>query len=160
LAFGTLAGANAQELANVLAVLDREIAAVQAAIDKHEQPSAMYAQQGSTFDQDYNLATGGKFGWDPGGRYLALAAVNWDHFGGRAVLAYQAGHQYAMQSAASIQGSGRTPDQMASALTTAYAQNAFADHFLTDLFASGHLRTPRKELHDQCGIISGDPVGD
>jgi hypothetical protein len=29
----------------------------------------------------------------------------------------------------------------------AFAMNAFADHFLTDLFSTGHMRTPRHETH-------------
>lgn len=33
-------------------------------------------------------------------------------------------------------------------LQLAYAMNAFADHFLTDLFSAGHLRVPRKALAD------------
>src|SRR5262249_7686351 len=114
----------------------------------------------SDFDAAYNVATGGENGLDPNGRYLALAPVNWDHFGDHAGRAYEAGHQWAVQDASSLQDSSRTPDQKLVALGNPYAYNALADHFLTDLFASGHLRTPRKELHDQCGVINGDPVGD
>jgi hypothetical protein len=33
-------------------------------------------------------------------------------------------------------------------LKRAYAINAFASHFLSDRFATGHIRTPRKELPD------------
>ncbi len=31
-------------------------------------------------------------------------------------------------------------------LELAYAMNAFADHYLTDLYSAGHLRVPRKQL--------------
>lgn len=34
------------------------------------------------------------------------------------------------------------------ALERAYATNAFADHYLTDMFSAGHVRTPRKALAD------------
>ncbi len=33
--------------------------------------------------------------------------------------------------------------------------NGMADHFLTDMFAAGHARTPRFELFAQCGMTSG-----
>lgn len=32
-------------------------------------------------------------------------------------------------------------------LIKAYVYDAFACHFLTDLFSSGHLRSPRRDLH-------------
>ncbi|HJU40827.1 MAG TPA: hypothetical protein VJ724_14750, partial [Tahibacter sp.] len=90
------------------------------------------------FDIRYNLATGAldvSPWWASQGMYMQLAAVNWDHFGSHAVAAYQAGHQVALLTAAS-------GDYL-----RAYAMEAFACHFLTDLFSSGHLRTPRQSLH-------------
>jgi len=33
-------------------------------------------------------------------------------------------------------------------LRTAYIHEAFAAHFLTDLFSSGHLRAPRRAFHN------------
>jgi len=39
-------------------------------------------------------------------------------------------------------------------LLAGYALNAFADHFLEDSFAAGHLRTPRRRLH-QGGVVGG-----
>jgi len=90
------------------------------------------------FDIRYNLATGAldvSPWWASQGMFMQLAAVNWDHFGSHAVAAYQAGHEVALLTAAS-------GDYM-----RAYAMEAFACHFLTDLFSSGHLRTPRQSLH-------------
>src|SRR4051812_39126470 len=40
-----------------------------------------------------------------------------------------------------------TKDGKHQKLREAYVYDAFACHFLTDLFSSGHLRSPRKELH-------------
>ncbi|MBI3842782.1 MAG: hypothetical protein HY295_06555 [Thaumarchaeota archaeon] len=37
-------------------------------------------------------------------------------------------------------------------LRTAYAINAFYDHFMTDMFSASHLRVPRRQLHDKYGI--------
>lgn len=70
-----------------------------------------------------------------GPSYLRLAQINLDHFGKDAVTAYNAGHYCALKTASEGQ------------LETAYAMNAFADHYLGDCFASGHYRTPRRRLH-------------
>lgn len=75
------------------------------------------------------------------GRYLALLLTNWDHFGSRAVTAYSAGHKTALQQALIAHQTQKQED-----LDLAYAMNAFSDHYLSDLFSAGHIRTPRKEL--------------
>jgi hypothetical protein len=77
--------------------------------------------------------------------YLTLARLNFDHFGADAHTAYNAGHYKAMEAAANGN------------LELGYAMNAFADHFLGDLFASGHMRTPRRLLHygEKPGINPG-----
>jgi len=71
--------------------------------------------------------------------YLGLALINLDHFGQDARAAYNAGHTAALQKAAK----SKAPKD----LEDAYALNAFADHFLQDSFAAGHLRVPRRTLH-------------
>jgi hypothetical protein len=101
--------------------------------------SQAYSQtnSGHEFDSAYNIASGAvpTTPWYfSQGSYLALAATNWDHFGANAKASYVAGHTLAVQAAAN--GS----DELA------YMLEAFACHFLTDLFSSGHLRTPRKAL--------------
>jgi hypothetical protein len=83
----------------------------------------------------------------PFGRYLKLAAKNWDHFGTHAVTAYKIGHGAAIQQAMTAR-SFTDPSNKLTQLMQAYAMNAFADHFLSDLFSSGHVRTPRKELYE------------
>jgi hypothetical protein len=77
----------------------------------------------------------------PLGRYLKLAANNSDHFAEWSLAAYIAGHTAAVQQAALAKNSGDEKQ-----LELAYAMNAFADHYLTDLFSAGHLRVPRKQL--------------
>ncbi|KUJ09141.1 uncharacterized protein LY89DRAFT_788535 [Mollisia scopiformis] len=67
--------------------------------------------------------------------YLLLARINWDHFGSDARIAYNAGHQEAINVA------------LGGNLELAYSINAFADHYLEDSFSAGHLRTPRRFLH-------------
>lgn len=76
--------------------------------------------------------------------YWTIAAYNMDHFGNYAVTAYQVGHAAACALAATAQVSADPQGQ----LIQAYMMNAYADHFLTDLFAPGHLRAPRYELHN------------
>ncbi len=87
---------------------------------------------------EYNCLTGGacsgSLWWLSPGRYLELAKQDYDHFGADALTSYNAGHTAALEAA--IQGN----------LELAYALDAFAAHFLTDRFASGHLRVPRTQL--------------
>lgn len=92
-------------------------------------------------------------------RYLDLAAQNLDHFGPvNAQNAYIAGHQVAMETAAAAGAmvGGRfgilTPEATV-LLNRAYAMDAFACHFLTDLFSAGHVRVPREELDS---VTNGD----
>ncbi|KAM3532010.1 hypothetical protein NHJ13051_000386 [Beauveria bassiana] len=72
--------------------------------------------------------------------YSELLKINWDHFGDNARAAYRAGHSAALQLAT-------TGEKTVDRLVKAYSINAFADHFLQDLFSAGHLRTPRRLLH-------------
>jgi hypothetical protein len=105
------------------------------------------------YDKAYNLATGAMDStpwYISQGSYMQLAAVNWDHFGANAKACYQAGHTLALQAAAG------------GSWMLAYMLEAFACHFLTDLFSAGHLRTPRKALHtanpasDLCSLLMHD----
>jgi len=78
-----------------------------------------------------------------GPSYIRMAQLNLDHFGDEARTAYNAGHTLAMKTAA------------AGDLEIGYAMNAFADHFLGDCFASGHIRTPRRVLHGDSKDVQG-----
>ncbi|QXH50607.1 phospholipase [Pseudomonas fakonensis] len=134
------------EAEQILAVMQEEIRAANQAIKDGRQPHEAYDALGDSLSARWNRITGGgSFVSDlfPLGRYLKLAASNWDHFGPWALLAYQAGHSAALRQALTAHASGAEQD-----LQLAYAMNAFADHFLTDLFSAGHLRVPRKALAD------------
>lgn len=76
-------------------------------------------------------------------RYFRLAAQNVSHFsaGGTARNEYQRYHQQALELAfrSGINGSQTLWDE---ARTT----EAFGHHFLTDMFAGGHVRTPRSAI--------------
>ncbi|KAH8585471.1 hypothetical protein B0O99DRAFT_530729, partial [Bisporella sp. PMI_857] len=74
--------------------------------------------------------------------YAWIALCNFDHFGQDAVRAYKAGHSAAISQALAGRSSGNQ-----TLLTQGYFLEAFAQHYLTDLFAPGHLREPRRVLH-------------
>lgn len=145
-AFDSLAALTASktEATQILAIMQKEIDAVKQAIKDGKQPHEAYDALGDTLSEEWNKITGGGSfvsALFPLGRYLKLAANNADHFGEWARQAYIAGHTAALQTAAAAHAS---QDELR--LERAYAMNAFADHYLTDLFSSGHLRVPRKAM--------------
>ena len=153
-AFKTLASGNPGQTADLLQIIEDEINAVNAAVKRGAQPSTAFSALGQSISKRANRATGGgsrDTDWWPLGRYMRLAQVNWDHFGQAAVNVYTAGHKLATDRAAGARQLP-TPAQRKASLWVAYAFNAFADHFLTDLFSAGHLRTPRKELYNHAHL--------
>ena len=89
-------------------------------------------------------------------RYLELAATNDDHFVipggvthayrhgaakpfGSAILAYRHFHEAALEEACRL---GRSRGEVSQAM----AREAAAQHFLTDAFTAGHLRTPVAQI--------------
>lgn len=92
-------------------------------------------------DQDslYNCATGGKCSSQldllkAQGLYMAVSAKGGDHFAEYAITNYLTGHRLALETAAKAKNKED--------LLKAYAYEAYADHYLTDSFSSGHQRTP------------------
>ncbi|PVF99977.1 hypothetical protein CPB86DRAFT_702212 [Serendipita vermifera] len=126
-----------KEAKDILDLVKEEADLVNKAVKKGKEPSTGYAKLSRMNDARLYHATYGREGIPT---YLGLLKINWDHFGKDARLAYNAGHAAAIQEA--IEGN----------LETAYAMNAFADHFLQDSFCSGHLRTPRRLLHSAGGV--------
>lgn len=106
------------------------------------------------YNYEYNQATGG-WGGAIGallksGLYLKLAQYNYDHFGNNAVKSYITGHTLALEyasKATNVEG-----------LKYAYFIEGYADHFLTDLFATGHSRTPRVEIVNYCANLGQGPA--
>ncbi|THC87924.1 hypothetical protein EYZ11_012630 [Aspergillus tanneri] len=103
-----------------------------------KDPAQAYSECSYKYDLLYFWCTN----WD----YVLLALSNFDHFGEDAVKAYKAGHKAALRQA---RAAGRESDtkKKIKALTESYFLEAFAAHFLTDLFSAGHMRTPRRILH-------------
>jgi hypothetical protein len=150
--FNSMVNARA-EVQAILAVASRyEFGPISSAVGQNRQPSGVYAALPTTpphwvsdEDRAFDEATGGT----PiqNGRYLNLAFTNFDHFGLDAISCYRTGHALAQATAAKAKAI-TDPNARAKALLNAYAINAFADHFLTDLFAAGHMRTPRRKLFE------------
>ncbi|KAJ7220582.1 hypothetical protein GGX14DRAFT_675245, partial [Mycena pura] len=81
-----------------------------------------------------------------------IALCNWDHFGKDAEKAYSALHTAALRKAKDAHDGSK--DMADTTMVQAYFLEGYAQHFLTDLFSSGHLRTPRRKLHEN---FFGDP---
>ncbi len=73
------------------------------------------------------------------GRMVRLALKNFDHFQPQATEAYLVGHRFAMKRARNA-AKKKNPEEKKKALMKAYSVEAFACHFLTDCFSSGHIR--------------------
>lgn len=115
---------------------DLEVDTIQYVIALGWPASEAYHILGKGFSLNYFLA------YPPA---IQLVLTNWDHFGKNAWVAYEAGHAEALQTAVKAhQSSDLTTKRKL--LVLAYAKEGYADHFLSDQFAGGHMRTPRKEL--------------
>lgn len=103
------------------------------------------SENGKTIDaKTWDEITGGKWlGPLPvkEGRMLQLAENNHDHFLPHAKDAYLTGHQLAIDKAREAgYHRGGNEDERKRLLHEAFSLDAFACHFLTDSFASGHIR--------------------
>jgi len=139
--YGTLAingGLTPTEVQGLIKLKQDEVNLINAAARQGKDPSEVYRTQVPSTRDNVIAGLEGYFLRNQKG-YIGLAFINFDHFGQGAHTAYNAGHTAALQKAAE----GKIPAN----LEAAYAMNAFADHFLEDSFAAGHIRTPRKALH-------------
>lgn len=159
-AYNTLANAEydkiKKELDQILAIMTKERSHIEAALECREGkiiisnndgyvrmvPKDVYEKQGNSFAKEYDEAAGGT--WIFGvpvifGRMMKLAENNHDHFLPFAKDAYLAGHKLALEKA---REASKVKDQgiKIRLLEEAYSIDAFACHYLTDSFSSGHLR--------------------
>ena len=117
--------------------LQKELNKLLATLDKE-------TEEGSIVDSEtWDKITGGK--WFFGlpvkeGRMLELAENNHDHFLPCAKDAYLTGHQLAIEKAREASIFPQDPALRKKLLHEAFSMEAFACHFLTDSFASGHIR--------------------
>ncbi len=95
----------------------------------------------------FNCVTGGGCTYTsdivlrPGYYGKVLLKMN-DHFGDDAITSYKIGHQLALETALNA----KDPKD----LIQAYSYEAYVDHFMTDLFAGGHIRTQARKLSTYC----------
>ncbi|MBX3709596.1 MAG: phospholipase [Gammaproteobacteria bacterium] len=133
------------EATQIMDIIRSEEKTLSDGLKRGEKPEDIYNKIGHEYDRQFNCITGGGCSstawWLEPGRYLTLATTDYDHFGDNAWITYKTGHQIALEQAIHAH---ETKDLKK--LELAYAMNAFACHFLTDRFASGHMRTPRVEL--------------
>jgi hypothetical protein len=79
--------------------------------------------------------------------YLEVTTKNYDHFGWNNMKAYVKYHNMALVKAQqSYLKKTERPSESRVLLHQALIYNAFADHYLTDAFASGHIRVPRIQI--------------
>ena len=130
-AYNTLARTPKNELQNEL---DKLLATL------HKEIKTGVTVDASTWDE----ITGGW--WVAGlpvklGRMMQLAETNFDHFLPHAKNAYLTGHQLAIDKAREAGNySEDDKDEQKRLLHEAFSLEAFSCHFLTDSFASGHIR--------------------
>ena len=139
-AFGTLAEADNDELRRLILEIDHECMSVRhSSLPHHCYSSDLMVRSHAL----------GKIKSD----IDALLIDNSDHFSTNAEDVYRIGHALAIKTARNA-GLARNTDLTSDAtkeealkmLKHAYALEAFACHFLTDLFAAGHIRNQRGEL--------------
>lgn len=81
--------------------------------------------------------------------YLEVVSQNYNHFGWNNMLAYVDYHGQALQIAKlSFEKKETHPEISQQLLHKAVVFNAFADHYLSDAFASGHIRVPRVQIKE------------
>lgn len=114
------------DLDDLRRIFAEELAWIEARRDKRD---------GGTTYPDANI----RLAWNAKS-YVELALDNNSHFGWHNVVTYCDNHAKALELARAARG--RESETFRHALYT----NAFADHFLTDGFAAGHIRVPRAEI--------------
>lgn len=159
-AYNTLAKADykkvKKELDELLQIMTKERSEIESVLENREGkiaisgddgkirmvPKDAYEKLGNSLVKKYDEVTGGK--WVLGvplifGRMMKLAANNHDHFLPFAEDAYLAGHELALEKAKEASRIEHQEERIGH-LEEAYSIDAFACHFLTDSFSSGHLR--------------------
>lgn len=93
-------------------------------------------------DVDYPEYT--KQYWWNAKNYAELAKTNYSHFGWHNMKMYCEAHDWALDLA--LQAGVATGREREILWRKSLFYNGFADHFLTDGFAAGHIRVPRKQI--------------
>ncbi len=117
--------------ARTKAIFYREVASIQAMMDAHSDASYPDLQTRYTLSAP---------------NYVRLSEENYDHFGFYNSLRYLKEHDAAVELALEAHALRATDSSKAQRLLQqALFRNSFADHYLSDGFASGHIRNPRTQ---------------
>ena len=135
--------------AEILAVMQTEIDAVNKALKEGKPASEAYKALGDTLSEKWNKITGGGSLFRRGTRWAATCSSP-PSTGTISASTRCSPIRPGMRRRSRKPWRRRAcqPNQQRQALSWAYAMDAFACHFLSDLFSGGHIRTPRKELYD------------
>ena len=156
-AYNTLVQAQQDDVNNLLSLIAIEEQAINEALDRGEKPNIVLESLESSQNKKYANLTRYTFFPTPwvnlSSKYMDLAVMNFDHFGEEAKIAYGTGHKLAIETVRNIPDSVSAEEKMR-LLVLALTQELYACHFFTDLFASGHVRTPRKEIVEHVQNIS------
>lgn len=159
-AYNTLAGGDYEDIKNelqqILEIMKEEKDKVQSALYENGEvvslpddkgnirvvPKEVYDELGNSLVKKWDEVLGGK--WIFGvpvilGRMMKLASNNHDHFLPYSKDAYLAGHELALSKAKEA-SKAELYEMKIALLEEAYSIDAFACHFLTDSFSSGHIR--------------------
>jgi len=148
-AYDTFANDKPKAFKRLQEQLNREKKAIHDGLRKGKKPSVVFKEIGNAQNARYTFFTiPGPAPVNVGrSRYSDLAFRNFDHFMGDARTAYAAGHAVALRSARAARESQSYTEKLQK-MRDALAQEFFAGHFLTDIFSSGHMRTPRREIYE------------
>lgn len=141
-AYATLAYSKRKKEMKVLKLIDEQMDAIKKAMSEGKPESVGLEQD--AIKEIVKILRYTKF------EIIDLYEMALDHMDNNAILAHHTGHQLAMEVAAKahyLMDEGQRLQQLA----YAYTLEAFACHFLTDLFASGHLRVPTSALFFEFG---------
>jgi hypothetical protein len=83
--------------------------------------------------------------WWHAKRFAELALQNSNHFGWHNAITYVTWHEVALTTAKKA-AAATNPEARSLLFRQAVFANGFADHFLTDGFAAGHVRTPAMQI--------------
>ncbi|PCH55533.1 MAG: hypothetical protein COC15_04215 [Legionellales bacterium] len=152
-AYNTLCKADTKEVVKILKIIAQEHRVVEYARAKGYKPYLAFSAIGNS--GNHKFARVSRYSnFAPSllsSKYMSLAKDNFDHFGDNARKAFRAGLNVARKTL--DKRANEKDDKIRGKLyKDAFCQLLFACHFLTDLFAAGHMRTPRRELRAIKGI--------
>lgn len=148
-AYETLAYSKRRKVRKILKIIEGQTKAIN---DAMSQGKPEYTGAHIKFKEMLKVLVSTKF------NIVGVFEMAFDHMENNAMIAHHVGHTLAREAAARAHYINNPREQQAQ-LAYAYSLEAFACHFLTDHFASGHLRTPSSALYFEFGAEIGALLG-